>query len=139
MHEQARQFKRAVKRVSLTEDIKKPLITLHGTLDALLPIKKSSDKYAELVEKAGRSDIHCYYRIEGGTHVEGLYDSFPDTLRPMLPCFKATFDRLVDWVESKGEVRPPDSQTVPKPTEGDVVNGCPELKRREQTANSVRG
>jgi hypothetical protein len=121
---QAQEIKDAVKRVSLTGDIKKPLLTLHGTLDALLPITKTSDKYAELVEKAGHSDLHRYYRIEGGTHVDSLYDSFPDKLRPMLPCYKAAFDRLVEWVEDR--VSPPDNQTVPKP-EGDVVNSCSEL------------
>jgi len=141
-HKQAQEIKEAVRRVSLTGDIKKPLITLHGTLDALLPITKSSDKYAELVERAGHSDIHRYYRIEGGTHVEGLYDytgldprnpdyklrdRFREKLRPMLPCYKAAFDRLVDWVEN--EVSPPNSQTVPKP-EGDVVNSCSELDKQ---------
>jgi hypothetical protein len=120
----AQKIKGAVKRVSLTGDIKKRLITLHGTLDALFPIKKSADKYAELVEQAGHSDMHRYYRIEGGTHVDSLYDSFPDKVRPMLPCYKAAFDRLMDWVEEG--VSPPDNQTVPKP-EGDIVNSCSEL------------
>ena len=124
-------IKGAVKRVSLTGDIKKPLITLHGTLDALFPIKKSADKYAELVKNAGHEKMHRYYRIEGGTHVDSLYNSFPKKLRPMLPCYKAAFDRLVEWVESEGKMLPPDSQTIPKPTEGDVVNSCPELKKQE--------
>jgi hypothetical protein len=70
----AEAIKGAVKRVSLTGDIMKRLITLHGTLDALFPIKKSADKYAELVEQAGRSEMHRYYQIEGGTHVASLYD-----------------------------------------------------------------
>ena len=43
----------------------------------------------------------------------------------------AAFDRLVEWVESEGKMLPPDSQTIPKPTEGDVVNSCPELKKQE--------
>jgi hypothetical protein len=120
----------AVKRVSLTGDVKKPLTTLHGTLDALLPITKSSDKYAELVEGAGKGHLH-YYKIEGGTHIDALYD-YPDPknpdqtcrekLRPILPCYKAAFDRVEDGVS------PPNNQTVLKP-EGDVVNSCPELEK----------
>ena len=58
-------------------DVRKPLITLHGTLDALLPITKSSDKYAELVEGAGKGHLHYYYKIEGGTHIDALYE-YPD-------------------------------------------------------------
>ena len=80
---------------------------------------KSSDVYAELIKREGRSDKHRYYRIEGGTHVDSLYDTYPNKLRPILPCYRAAFDRLVDWVEDK--VPPPDNQTIAKPTRGDVV------------------
>jgi len=139
----AQKIKEGVRRVSLTGDIKKPLITLHGTLDALLPITKSSDKYRELIEEKGRSDMHRYYRIEGGSHVDGLYDytgpdpknpdlalrkEFREKLRPMLPCYKAAFDRLVEWVE-QGAL-PPKNQTVPK-LEEDVVNSCSELEKQK--------
>jgi hypothetical protein len=126
-------IKDAVAKVSLSGDIGKPLITVHGTLDTLLPITKSSDKYAELVEKKECSHLHRYYKIEGGTHLDALYDypdpkkpdqTFREKLRPMLPCYKTAFDRLVEWVEEG--VSPPDNQTVPKP-EGDVVNSCSEL------------
>lgn len=123
----AQNIRDAVKRVSLTGDIKKPLITLHGTLDALLPITKTSDKYAQLVNDAGRSDMHRYYRIEGGTHIESLYDSHPDKLRPMLPCYKAAFDRLVEWVEN--DTPPPGNKTIPKPEVDHIVNSCPELEQ----------
>jgi hypothetical protein len=126
----AQEVKDAVKRISLTGDIKKRLITLHGTLDALFPIKKSSDRYEELVREAKKEDVdryHRYYKIEGGTHVDSLYDRFPDKLRPILPCYKAAFDRLVDWVERS--VPPPDNRTIPKPAVGDDVNSCPELEK----------
>jgi hypothetical protein len=102
------EVKEAVTRVSLTGDISKPLITLHGTLDGLLPITKTSDKYAELVNNAGRSDLHRYYRIEGSTHVDSLYDhaGFRDKLRPILPYYRAAFEALEKWVEEGCE--PPD-------------------------------
>lgn len=124
--QQAQEIKAAVKKVSLTGDIGKPLITLHGTLDALLPIKKTSGKYAELIEKAGKSRLHRYYTIEGGNHVDSLYDFFPDKLRPMLPCHQASFDALVRWVEEGLE--PPPTQSVKKPEDGDAVNTCPPLE-----------
>jgi hypothetical protein len=53
---------------------------------------------------------------------------FREKLRPILPCYRAAFDRLVDWVEDG--VSPPDNQTVPKP-EGDVVNSCSVLGNQE--------
>ncbi|MFF4574461.1 tannase/feruloyl esterase family alpha/beta hydrolase [Streptomyces sp. NPDC001410] len=110
----------AVARISLTGRIGRPMITLHGTLDALLPIAVQSDVYARMIAEQGRSGLHRYYRIEGGTHVDSLYDAFPDRLRPILPCYRAAFTALTAWVE-RGEVPPP-SGTVPRPRSGDPVN-----------------
>ncbi|MFF6996637.1 tannase/feruloyl esterase family alpha/beta hydrolase [Streptomyces sp. NPDC008313] len=113
---------RAVARVALTGRIGKPLITLHGTLDALLPEAADSDVYARMVDGSGRGRLHHYYSIEGGTHVDGLYDTFPDRLRPILPCYRSAFGTLTAWVE-KG-VRPPADHTVGRPASGDLVNSC---------------
>ncbi|MFJ9725813.1 tannase/feruloyl esterase family alpha/beta hydrolase [Streptomyces sp. NPDC101209] len=113
---------RAVARVSLTGRIGRPLITLHGDLDALLPKAADSDVYARMVDASGRGPLHRYYTIQGGTHVDGLYDTYPDRLRPILPCYRSAFDSLVSWVE-KG-TRPPADHTVARPSGGDVVDSC---------------
>ncbi|WP_250402137.1 tannase/feruloyl esterase family alpha/beta hydrolase [Streptomyces cellostaticus] len=110
----------AVARVSLTGRIGKPMITLHGTLDALIPIRVQSDLYARMIAEQGRSRLHRYYRIEGGTHVDSLYDAYPDRLRPILPCYRAAFTALTDWVEHREE--PPASGTVARPATGDLVD-----------------
>ncbi|MDT9696804.1 tannase/feruloyl esterase family alpha/beta hydrolase [Streptomyces sp. P17] len=113
---------RAVARVALTGRIGRPLITLHGDLDALLPKAADSDVYARMIGSAGRGALHRYYTIEGGTHVDGLYDSHPDRLRPILPCYRSAFEALVSWVE-RG-VQPPADRTVGRPASGDVVDSC---------------
>ncbi|MEU6141150.1 tannase/feruloyl esterase family alpha/beta hydrolase [Streptomyces sp. NPDC047081] len=113
---------RAVARVALTGHIGRPLITLHGDLDALLPEAVDSDVYARLVDASGRAALHRYYTIQGGTHVDGLYDTYPDRLRPILPCYRSAFDALVSWVE-RG-VSPPADRTVARPAGGDVVDSC---------------
>ena len=118
--------KDAVGRVSNTGKIGKPMLTLHGTLDALLPIRTDSDRYTEIVQAAGRGDIHRYYVIGRGNHVDSYYDKYPEKLRPILPCHRKAFRALVDWVENDRE--PPPSQFVPKPNSGDVVNSCPNLQ-----------
>jgi hypothetical protein len=111
----------AVDKVANTGRIGKPLLTLHGTLDSLLPIRVDSDVYSRMVAAAGRAALHRYYVIDKGNHVDGRYDAFPDKLRPMLPCHHAAFVALERWVEQG--VAPPDSQFVPK-ANGDVVNSC---------------
>lgn len=123
-----RAVKDAVEKVSLSGGIGKPMITLHGTLDTLLPIKTNSDVYAELVRQAGRGDLHRYYAIEAGNHVDSFYDLFPAELTPMLPCYRAAFESLERWVEGDDDRAEGDGPArrilVPKPTAGDVVNTC---------------
>ncbi|WP_392544948.1 tannase/feruloyl esterase family alpha/beta hydrolase [Oryzobacter telluris] len=113
--------KDAVRSVELTGRIGKPLVTIHGDLDTLLPIGTDSDVYDRLVDGAGSGDLHRYYRVEGGTHTDGLYAAFPDRLRPLLPCARTGFDLLTAWVEDGTPPRA--DRTVPRP-EGDVLDTC---------------
>jgi hypothetical protein len=108
------EVRRAVKKIALTGRIGKPLITLHGTLDVLLPITQDSDVYTRMVRRTGRGHLHRYYRIAGGTHTDALVDTFPDRLRPLAPCHRTAFMALEGWVASGH--RPPASHTVALPT-----------------------
>jgi hypothetical protein len=115
----------AVGSVSLTGRIGKPMITLHGDLDALLPIRTDSDVYNRMIEKAGRGSLHRYYTIQDGNHVDGRADLYPDQLRPILPCYRDAFLRLTSWVTTGAA--PPRTQTVARPASGDLANTCPQL------------
>lgn len=88
----------AVRRISLSGRIGRPMITLHGTLDTLLPISTGSDVYAQMINSAGRGWLHRYRRIEGGTHVDGLVDAYPDRLRPIAPHFQTAVADLERWL-----------------------------------------
>ncbi|MEE1757435.1 3-hydroxybutyrate oligomer hydrolase family protein [Streptomyces sp. SP18CS02] len=103
----------AVERIELTGRIGKPLITVHGTLDVLLPIGEDSDVYARMVREAGRGGLHRYYRIEDGTHTDSLVDVFPGRLRPLVPCHRSAFTALEDWLTDGP--RPPAGHTVVRP------------------------
>ncbi|MEV3857329.1 tannase/feruloyl esterase family alpha/beta hydrolase [Streptomyces sp. NPDC050095] len=113
---------RAVARVALTGRIGKPLLTLQGDLDTLLPIATDADVYARMTSAQGRGSLHRTYTIRGGSHTDGLYDTHPDRLRPILPCYRDAFDILTRWVES--DVEPPADRAVGRPAGGDVVNSC---------------
>ncbi|KUN67225.1 3-hexulose-6-phosphate isomerase [Streptomyces canus] len=119
------EVRRAVARIGLTGRIGKPLITLHGTLDVLLPIGQDSDVYARMVRDAGRGGLYRYYRIEGGTHTDALADVFPDRLRPLAPCYRTAFTALERWLGTGR--RPPASRTVGLPAGAEtatLVNHC---------------
>jgi hypothetical protein len=112
----------AVRKVQLTGDIRRPMLTVHGTLDALLPIATDSDVYDRLVRDQGRGGLHRYYRVEGGTHVDGLRSLYGDQVRPLLPCARTAFDAMTAWVER--HQAPPTSTTVPRAPGTDEVNAC---------------
>ncbi|WP_053914252.1 tannase/feruloyl esterase family alpha/beta hydrolase [Streptomyces sp. TP-A0875] len=103
----------AVEGIALTGRIGKPLITLHGTLDVLLPISQDSDVYSRMIREAGRGHLHRYYRIEDGTHTDSLVDSFPGRLRPLLPCHRSAFTALESWLTTGH--RPSADHTVVRP------------------------
>jgi Tannase and feruloyl esterase len=113
--------RRAVDRVSNTARIGKPMITLHGTLDSLLPIERDSHVYRRMIERAGRGGRHRYYVVKAGNHVDGLYNDHPRRLRPILPCYRAAFKAMERWVE-RGR-QPPSNRAIPKDRRA-VVNRC---------------
>ena len=115
--------KQAIERISLTGRIGKPMLTLHGTLDALLPISTDSDVYDQMIDNAGRGNLHRYYRIEDGNHVDGLFGAFPTQLRPMLPCARTAFTALEAWT-GRPRVAPPADATIANPGSGDLLNTC---------------
>ncbi|MER5598877.1 hypothetical protein [Streptomyces sp. NPDC002265] len=90
--------------------------------DTLLSIGVPSDVYVRMVADRGRAGLHRHHPIEGGTHVDSLYDAFPDKLRPILPCCRAAFTATTVRVERRKE--PPAGRTVPRPASGDLVNTC---------------
>ncbi|KAF4409883.1 tannase/feruloyl esterase family alpha/beta hydrolase [Streptomyces lycii] len=114
--------RKAVGRIALTGRIGKPMITLHGDLDALLPLAADSGVYDRMISERGRERLHRFYTVEDGTHVDGLYDRHPDRLRPILPCYRAALSALTAWVE-RGAA-PPADRTLRRPGGGDLVNSC---------------
>jgi hypothetical protein len=104
--------------------IGKPLITLHGTYDALLPIGKDSDVYARMIHKKDRNHMFRYYRVVGANHVDPQADD-KENMRALLPCVRRAIMRMVRWVE--GGDSPPRSHTLPYPKNADsqkLANKC---------------
>ena len=111
----------SLRGLTLTGKLKRPLLSLHGDLDTLLPISLHGERYAELVREQRRAQQHRFYVVEKGQHVDGFYDLFGDAVRPILPCYRDAFDAMTAWVE-RG-VEPPASGPVERAT-SDPVNDC---------------
>ena len=100
--------------------IQRPLVTVAGTMDALLPINHHARAYARKVEAAldaaghGRDPHRPAYRlyeVQNGNHIETYQDTFPQ-LELIEPHAQRAFDLLVQQVEH-GVPLPPD-QCIPR-------------------------
>ncbi len=132
--------------IATTGRIKRPLITVAGTMDALLPIDHHARAYARLVrarsdrdddEKGergrhgpGREDMPPYrlYEVQNGNHIEAYADTFPE-LELIQPHAQRAFELLVRHVEQRTPL-PPDQcigrggLIVDAPS---AVGSCPNL------------
>jgi len=106
-----------VAAVTTTGKIKKPLITVAGTMDALLPIKAQARLYEASVDASRKGNNehreaqYRLYEVQNGNHIEA-YELIFSQLRLIEPYAHAAFDLLVDHVENKAPLPP--SQCIPK-------------------------
>jgi hypothetical protein len=106
-----------VAAVASTGKIKKPLITVAGTMDALLPIKHQARAYEAAVDasRKGNNDQrnaqYRLYEVQNGNHIEAYVTPFPELVL-IQPHAQKAFDLLVDHVEKKAPLPP--SQCIPK-------------------------
>ena len=112
--------------IATTGDIGQPLITVAGTLDALLPINLHARGYARAVaaafaEQDGSGDAgarhrpaYRLYEVQNGNHIETYKDTAPafPQLELIQPHAQRAFDLLVNQVE-QGDGLPPD-QCIPR-------------------------
>ena len=108
--------------------IQAPLITVAGTMDALLPIDHHARAYARAVQAGRQDDGHGHgnkqpayrlYEVQNGNHIEN-YKAFYPQLEYILPHAQRAFDLLVANVEQRAPL-PPD-QCVPR---GGAIAGTP--------------
>src|SRR5256886_2456319 len=103
-----------IDRISTDGDIFRPLLTLQGTMDALLPVKRHGRPFRDAAVAAGRAGLPRHYEIQNGNHIERYRQSCCNfaQLEFIQPHAHRAFQLLVDWVE-RG-MTPPRSQCVPR-------------------------
>ena len=99
-------------------EVRQPLVTVAGTMDALLPIDHHARAYARKVASESRHSKHetttgmatgdlpyRLYEIQNGNHLETYKDTFAQ-LEFIQPHAQRAFDLVVDQVERTGRCRP---------------------------------
>src|SRR6516162_9806354 len=100
-----------------TGRIRRPLITVAGTMDALLPIDDNARAYARRVAAAApenadkEAPAYRLYEVQNGNHIETFKLTFPQ-LELMQPHAQHAFDLLVGAIENDAELPP--SQCIPR-------------------------
>jgi hypothetical protein len=97
-------------KIATTGEIGKPLITVAGTMDALLPIRRNARQYEARVLEHEHHAPYRLYEVQNGNHIESYAAVFPQ-LELITPHAHEAFDALVDHVEH-GAPLPP-SQCIP--------------------------
>ncbi|HYQ80378.1 MAG TPA: 3-hydroxybutyrate oligomer hydrolase family protein [Anaeromyxobacteraceae bacterium] len=101
-----------------TGKIKKPLVTVAGTMDALLPIDHHARAYAARVaasrkgNEEHRAAQYRLYEVQNGTHIESYRNLLELKTELIQPHAHRAFDLLVEHVE-RGATLPP-SQCIPR-------------------------
>jgi hypothetical protein len=98
-----------------TGRIRRPLITVAGTMDALLPIDDNARAYARRVAATARENkeapAYRLYEVQNGNHIETFKLTFPQ-LEFIQPHAQLAFDLLVSAIENHAELPP--SQCIPR-------------------------
>ena len=104
--------------VATTGAIRRPLVTVAGTMDGLLPIEVHARAYARKVEAArgrdGGGTDYRLYEVQNGNHIDAYAATFPQ-LQYVEPHAHMAFDLLVASVE-RGAPLPP-SQCIARGAE----------------------
>jgi pimeloyl-ACP methyl ester carboxylesterase len=104
-----------VAAIATSGKIKRPLISVAGTLDTLLPIDHHARSYARRVKQEGdereRGEYggkvaYRLYEVQNGNHIDALQDTCPQ-IELMQPHAQRAFDLLVRHVEQRTPL-PPD-------------------------------
>jgi hypothetical protein len=121
-------------KISTDGDIKRPLLTVHGTMDALLPLTRHARPYRDAVVEAGNAGLHRLYEVQNGNHIERFgQNAFNFTQLELLqPHAHDAFRRLEAWVEAG--TPPPPSQCVPR---GGAIAEFPSADGRPERCASL--
>jgi hypothetical protein len=95
-----------------TGRIRRPLVTVAGTMDGLLPIRRNARAYAaEVTESRDRRADYRLYEVQNGNHIE-TYNTFYSQLELIQPHAQHAFELLVEHVEHDRPLPP--SQCIPR-------------------------
>ena len=109
-------LRKQIRKIANSGRITRPLISVHGTLDALIPLEGHARPYKALVESQGLGSNYRLYEVQNGNHLESFKGTTFGARLPSLeliqPHAQRAFELLEAWVEDH-QAAPP-SQCIPR-------------------------
>jgi pimeloyl-ACP methyl ester carboxylesterase len=106
--------KKVVAEFANKGSVRRPLISVHGTLDAQAPLKGHARPYKAMIEAKGFGYNYRLYEVQNGSHLDSFKGRMPGRQLPNLeliqPHAHRAFELLEAWVER--DTTPPPSQCV---------------------------
>ena len=96
-----------IKAIANSGNLQRPLLSVAGNWDCLVPFEHHARAYEKLVKRNGNPSFHRLYEIPRGNHVDGLLRNQQGLQQPVQPYYEAAIYHLEDWVE-RG-IQPPPS------------------------------
>jgi hypothetical protein len=113
-----------IRKIANSGRVTRPLISVHGTLDALIPIKSHGRAYRDLIEQNGFGANYRLYEVQNGNHLESFKGMTAGLQLPNVeliqPHAHRAFELLETWVEEGAA--PPPSQCIPR---GGAISAAP--------------
>ena len=117
-------LRKQIRKIANSGRITRPLISVHGTLDALIPLEGHARPYKALIESQGFGDNYRLYEVQNGNHLESFkgrtFGQQLPSLELIQPHAQRAFELLEAWVE-KDQPAPP-SQCIPR---GGAISSAP--------------
>lgn len=115
--------------------IRRPLLTVSGTLEQLAPIDTHARAFRREVVAAGNADRHRLYEVQNGGHVDRLRDSSYNftQLEYVMPHAQQALDLLKRWVETGQE--PPPANASPAAATSPTTRAAPRAPNTAQSSS----
>lgn len=97
--ERREQTRERIAAIANSGHITKPLLSLAGSYDCLVPFAHHAQAYESLVAEAGCAHWHRSYEIARANHVDGMLQQNVGNQQTMQPFYEAALYHLENWVE----------------------------------------
>lgn len=94
--------RREIRKFENSGRVTRPLISVHGTLDALIPLRGPARPSRAMIEAQGLGANYRLYEVQNGNHLEAFKGTSPGAQLPNLELIQPHAHRVFELLEALG-------------------------------------